>query len=73
MRLLVRPGVRIKSQARIFKGRRQRTEQTESPGGHRFELLKNSSIFEVKNGPYAGDFDKERFEHKKESADATGM
>jgi len=31
MRLLVRPGVRIKSQARIFKGRRQRTEQTESP------------------------------------------
>jgi len=42
-------------------------------GGHRFELLKNSSIFEVKNGPYAGDFDKERFEHKKESADATGM
>ena len=30
-------------------------------GGHGFEMLENSEIIEVKQGPYAGDLDKERF------------
>ncbi len=31
-------------------------------GGHGFEMLEDSEIIEVKQGPYAGDADKERFE-----------
>lgn len=31
-------------------------------GGHGFEMLEESEIIEVKQGPYAGDEDKERFE-----------
>ena len=30
-------------------------------GGHSFEMLEDSSIIEVKQGPYAGDDDKVRF------------
>lgn len=30
-------------------------------GGHGFEMLENSEIIEVKQGPYAGDDDKTRF------------
>ena len=31
-------------------------------GGHGFEMLEESEIIEVKQGPYAGDMDKTRFE-----------
>ena len=31
-------------------------------GGHGFEMLEPSEMIEVKQGPYAGDSDKERFE-----------
>jgi hypothetical protein len=31
-------------------------------GGHGFEILETSVLFEVKNGPYAGDKDKVRFQ-----------
>jgi mannose-6-phosphate isomerase-like protein (cupin superfamily) len=31
-------------------------------GGHGFEMLEESEIIEVKQGPYAGDMDKVRFE-----------
>ena len=31
-------------------------------GGHGFEILEPSVLFEVKQGPYAGDKDKVRFE-----------
>jgi hypothetical protein len=31
-------------------------------GGHGFEMLESSEIIEVKQGPYAGDADKTRFE-----------
>jgi hypothetical protein len=31
-------------------------------GGHGFEMMEASEIIEVKQGPYAGDFDKTRFE-----------
>jgi hypothetical protein len=31
-------------------------------GGHGFEILEESVMFEVKNGPYAGDKDKIRFQ-----------
>ena len=31
-------------------------------GGHGFEILEPSVLFEVKQGPYAGDKDKLRFE-----------
>ncbi len=31
-------------------------------GGHGFEMLETSEIIEVKQGPYAGDKDKKRFE-----------
>lgn len=31
-------------------------------GGHGFEMLEESEIIEVKQGPYAGDSDKERFD-----------
>ena len=30
-------------------------------GGHGFEMLESSEIIEVKQGPYAGDADKTRF------------
>ena len=30
-------------------------------GGHGFEMLEDSEVIEVKQGPYAGDLDKERF------------
>lgn len=33
-------------------------------GGHGFEMLEPSEIIEVKQGPYAGDNDKTRFEQK---------
>lgn len=32
-------------------------------GGHGFEMLENSEIIEVKQGPYAGEADKTRFQH----------
>ena len=31
-------------------------------GGHGFEMLEDSEIIEVKQGPYAGEMDKIRFE-----------
>ena len=31
-------------------------------GGHGFEMIENSEIIEVKQGPYAGELDKTRFE-----------
>ena len=31
-------------------------------GGHSFDILEPSILFEIKNGPYAGDKDKIRFE-----------
>lgn len=31
-------------------------------GGHGFEVVEDVEMFEVKQGPYAGDFDKTRFE-----------
>lgn len=31
-------------------------------GGHGFEMLENSEIIEVKQGPYSGDLDKTRFQ-----------
>lgn len=34
-------------------------------GGHGFEMLENSELIEVKQGPYAGDLDKERFKPNK--------
>lgn len=33
-------------------------------GGHGFEMLEESQIFEVKQGPYAGDSDKVKFDPK---------
>ena len=33
-----------------------------SSGGHGFEMLENSEIIEVKQGPFAGNIDKTRFE-----------
>lgn len=30
-------------------------------GGHGFEMLEDAELFEIKQGPYAGDADKERF------------
>ena len=34
-------------------------------GGHGFDILEPSVLFEIKNGPYAGDKDKIRFEKNK--------
>lgn len=34
-------------------------------GGHGFECLEETEMFEIKQGPYAGDADKTRFEPKK--------
>ena len=39
-------------------------------GGHGFEMLKESEIIEVKQGPYAGDGDKTRFEPKRNPHDS---
>lgn len=36
-------------------------------GGHGFEMLEKSEIIEVKQGPYAGDKDKTRFDDKEEN------
>ena len=36
-------------------------------GGHGFEMLEDSELIEVKQGPYAGDSDKTRFEPIKSS------
>jgi hypothetical protein len=36
-------------------------------GGHGFEMLEDSEIIEVKQGPYAGEFDKIRFEPVKKN------
>jgi mannose-6-phosphate isomerase-like protein (cupin superfamily) len=33
-------------------------------GGHGFEMLEQTEMIEVKQGPYAGDNDKTRFEHR---------
>ncbi|SVD87814.1 uncharacterized protein METZ01_LOCUS440668, partial [marine metagenome] len=35
-------------------------------GGHGFKMLESSEIIEVKQGPYAGDMDKERFKPVKD-------
>jgi mannose-6-phosphate isomerase-like protein (cupin superfamily) len=32
-------------------------------GGHGFEMLEDSEMIEIKQGPYAGEMDKIRFEH----------
>ena len=34
-------------------------------GGHSFEMLEDTSMIEVKQGPYAGEGDKARFEEDK--------
>jgi hypothetical protein len=31
-------------------------------GGHGFEMLEDTEMFEIKQGPYAGENDKTRFE-----------
>jgi len=36
-------------------------------GGHGFEMLENSEMIEVKQGPYCGDQDKTRFAHSPEN------
>jgi mannose-6-phosphate isomerase-like protein (cupin superfamily) len=33
-------------------------------GGHGFEILEDSEMIEIKQGPYCGDEDKVRFDHK---------
>lgn len=35
-------------------------------GGHGFEMLEDAEMIEIKQGPYCGDEDKVRFEHKPE-------
>jgi mannose-6-phosphate isomerase-like protein (cupin superfamily) len=35
-------------------------------GGHGFEMLENSEMIEIKQGPYCGDEDKVRFDHTPE-------
>ena len=35
-------------------------------GGHSFEMLEETSMIEVKQGPYAGDGDKTRFEEREQ-------
>lgn len=35
--------------------------------GHGFEMLEDAEMIEIKQGPYCGDEDKVRFEHKPES------
>ncbi|WP_199141697.1 hypothetical protein [Pedobacter sp. ASV12] len=36
-------------------------------GGHGFEMLEDTEMIEIKQGPYCGDEDKVRFEHKPEN------
>lgn len=36
-------------------------------GGHGFEMLEDAEIIEIKQGPYCGDEDKVRFEHRLEN------
>ncbi len=36
-------------------------------GGHGFEMLENSEVIEVKQGPYAGELDKTRFDPVKKN------
>ncbi len=36
-------------------------------GGHGFEMLEDAEMIEIKQGPYCGDEDKVRFEHKPEN------
>ncbi|MFD0941960.1 cupin domain-containing protein [Pedobacter boryungensis] len=36
-------------------------------GGHGFEMLEDAEMIEIKQGPYCGDEDKVRFEHRKEN------
>lgn len=36
-------------------------------GGHGFEMLENSEMIEIKQGPYCGDEDKVRFDHTPEN------
>ncbi len=36
-------------------------------GGHGFEILENAEIIEIKQGPYCGDEDKIRFDHRPEN------
>lgn len=36
-------------------------------GGHGFEMLENTEMIEIKQGPYCGDEDKVRFDHKREN------
>ncbi|ANE50018.1 hypothetical protein [Flavisolibacter tropicus] len=43
-----------------------------SEGGHGFEVLEDLEMFEVKQGPYAGDSDKTRFEPKVEAHQING-
>lgn len=35
-------------------------------GGHGFEMIEDSEMIEIKQGPYCGDEDKVRFDHKPE-------
>ncbi len=37
-----------------------------SSGGHGFEVLEEVEMYEIKQGPYAGDLDKTRFEYRVE-------
>ena len=36
-------------------------------GGHGFEMLEDAEMIEIKQGPYCGDEDKVRFEHRPEN------
>ena len=65
--LIVRKGrcqVRIYDSQRNFVTERELTEGAVillQGGGHGFHLYEDTVLFEVKQGPYAGDRDKERF------------
>jgi len=39
-------------------------------GGHSFEMLEETSMIEVKQGPYAGEHDKTKFEEGEEARDS---
>jgi len=40
-------------------------------GGHGFEMLESSEMIEIKQGPYCGDEDKVRFDHKPNNINIT--
>lgn len=40
-------------------------------GGHGFEMLENSEIIEIKQGPYCGEEDKVRFNHTPDNINVT--